>query len=401
MPYILADLNFKRLLPLTFTRPVSHLLLGMDRIVDKWEKQLGTTVGICTAAHLSKKFPCASADEAIVINASVIPGKALIALISNLPKGQMLAAQGEMIAMHCSAEQTAAIITAVAKMEHPRLNDMAESRSVYPDAVTFIKSPADIFTYNGDILKDDFNALSLGMRTIEFPKGVTTLGDDIYVEQGAILRPCTLNAETGPIYIARGAEVMEGCTVRGPLYLGEGSSLKMGAKIYGPTSIGKHCKVGGEVNNSIIHDYSNKGHDGFLGNSVVGSWCNLGADTNTSNLKNNYGPVRVWNYDSETQQDTGLQFHGLVMGDHSKAGINTMFNTGAVVGVCSNVYGSGFPQKFIPSFSWGSAEGFIDFDLDRAYEMARAMTARRGVPFTEVDMAIFKAIFELDAKWRK
>jgi UDP-N-acetylglucosamine diphosphorylase/glucosamine-1-phosphate N-acetyltransferase len=401
MYYTLVDLHYKSLLPLTFAKPISYLRVGMNRIIDKWERALGERPQVCTAAHLGGIYPLAEAAEGMYINASVIPDRALLAQLADLPKGHLLAWRGMPVAMYCSEEQATAICKKVQAMEVPNLNEMAPSREVYVGQLNMINRPSDIFACNGAILKLDHDALSGHMRTLDFPKGVITSGEDIFVEEGATLRPCFLNADDGPIYIARGAEVMEGCMVRGPLYLGEGSVLKMGAKIYGPTTIGAHCKVGGEVTNSVIDDYSNKGHDGFLGNSVVGSWCNLGADTNTSNLKNNYSAVRVWNYASETMDETGLQFHGLVMGDHSKAGINTMFNTGAVVGMCVNIYGAGFPKKFVPSFSWGSADGFIDFDLDRAHDVAKAMMARRGIAFTEADKALFAAVFGLDKRWRE
>lgn len=400
MRYTLIDLRYKALLPLTFTRPVSHLRVGMDRIIDKWERHLSAKPEICTAGHLGEKFPCGPAEEGIYINSSVIPDVALAEKIQNLPKGMLLASRGEAVAMHCTAEQARIISEQVSLMEHPDLKPMAEERSVYPEALTFIERPADIFTHNGDIFLQDYAEITGNRRTLDFPKGVTTVGKDIYIEEGAVLRPCFINAETGPVYISAGAEVMEGVMIRGPLFLGPESSLKMGAKIYGPTTIGASCKVGGEVNNSIIDDFSNKGHDGFLGNSVIGSWCNLGADTNVSNLKNNYSPIRVWDYETEEQTESGLQFHGLIMGDHSKAGINTMFNTGTVVGMSCNIYGGGFPQKFIPSFSWGSEKGFIDYDYDKACQTAQAMMSRRGVPFTETDRKLFEAVFDHDAGWR-
>lgn len=401
MQFILFDQHCKALLPLTFARPVSHLLIGIDLIIDKWERQLQSRPDVCTARHLKSLFPNGAVQEGMYINASVIPTPALVKRILELPKGDLLASQGKAVAMYCNAEQAAQIFQRVERMEHVNLDKMAANRYVFAEHVTFITRPADVFIENGSILTADYAAITGKRRTIDFPKGVTACGDDIYVEEGAILRPCILNSETGPIYISRGAEIMEGCMVRGPFFLGVGSSLKMGAKIYGPTSIGAHCRIGGEVNNSIVNEYSNKGHDGFLGNSVIGSWCNLGADTNISNLKNNYSQVKVWNYESSMIEDSGLQFHGLIMGDHSKAGINTMFNTGTVVGMCSNIYGSGFPQKFIPSFSWGNAEGFIDFDLDRAKEMARAMMNRRSVVFTDKDAALFEEVFDHDAHFRK
>jgi len=400
MRYTLVDFRYKALLPLTFTRPVSHLRVGTDRIIDKWQRHLSEKPEVCTAHHLGAKFPCGPAEDGILINASVLPNAALAHKIRHLPKGTLLTSGGFTVAMHCTAAQTKLISQQVNLMEHPDPKPMAEEHIAYPEALTFINRPADIFTHNGDTLASDFTEITNGRRTTDFPGGVISAGKDIYIEEGAVLRPCFINAETGPVYICAGAEVMEGVMIRGPFFLGPDSSLKMGAKVYGPTTVGASCKVGGEINNSIIDDYSNKGHDGFLGNSVVGSWCNLGADTNISNLKNNYSPVRVWDYETEEQTDSGLQFHGLIMGDHSKAGINTMLNTGTVVGMSCNIYGGGFPQKFIPSFSWGSESGFIDYDYDKACQTAEAMMARRGIPFTETDREVFAAVFEHDASLR-
>jgi UDP-N-acetylglucosamine diphosphorylase/glucosamine-1-phosphate N-acetyltransferase len=209
---------------------------------------------------------------------------------------------------------------------------------------------------------------------------------------------CTLNTRNGPIYIGKDAEVMEGCLIRGPFALGDRAQLKMGAKIYGPTVIGPECRVGGEVNNSVITGFSNKAHDGFLGNSVLGEWCNLGADTNNSNLKNTYGNVQVWSYAEGRQVDTGAQFCGLFMGDHAKSGINTMFNTGTVVGPCANVFGGGFPPKHIPGFAWGGADGFDVYDIERAIATARRVMDRRHIPLSSVDEGVLRYVFALEGQ---
>ena len=225
--------------------------------------------------------------------------------------------------------------------------------------------------------------------------------ENIFIEEGAKLNFCTLNASSGPIYIGKNAEIMEGCVVRGALAMCENSVLKLSAKIYGATTLGPYCKVGGEVNNSVLMGYSNKGHDGFLGNSVLGEWCNIGADSNNSNLKNNYAQVRLWSYETENFAKTGLQFCGLMMGDHSKCGINTMFNTGTVVGVNANIFGSGFPRNFVPSYSWGGASGFTTYLTKKAFEVAKVVMARRNVEFTAQDEAILTQVFEDTKKWRK
>jgi UDP-N-acetylglucosamine diphosphorylase/glucosamine-1-phosphate N-acetyltransferase len=228
------------------------------------------------------------------------------------------------------------------------------------------------------------------------------LGDPslLFLEPGAKAQASIFNTQTGPIYLGKDSEVMEGCLVRGGLALCEGAGLKMGAKIYGPTTIGPHAKVGGEVNNSVILGYSNKGHEGFLGNSVLGEWCNLGADTNNSNLKNTYDAVDIWDYAQGRYRSTGLQFCGLFMGDHAKTGINTMLNTGTVVGVAANVFGGGFPPKFIPDFSWGGAEGLTTHRLDKALQTAKAVMARRNTPLTEAAAQLLQAVFQQTKAYR-
>jgi UDP-N-acetylglucosamine diphosphorylase/glucosamine-1-phosphate N-acetyltransferase len=270
------------------------------------------------------------------------------------------------------------------------------------DDVLRIENTWDIFSKNGEAIKRDFSMLTKGRKSQSIPEAVWASNpENIFIEEGAKLPLCSLNASEGPIYIGKDAEIMEACSVRGPFALCEHSTLKMGAKIYSNTTIGPHSKVGGEVNNCVIFGYSNKGHDGFLGNSVLGEWCNLGADTNNSNLKNNYAEVRLWNYETEGFARTGLQFCGLMMGDHSKCGINTMFNTGTVVGVSTNIFGSGFPRNFVPSFSWGGSGGFTTYKTDKAFEVAKVVMNRRNIEFSEMDAKILEHVFEETSKWRK
>ena len=225
--------------------------------------------------------------------------------------------------------------------------------------------------------------------------------ENIFIEEGAKLEFVTLNASTGPIYIGKNAEIMEGSVIRGPFALCEEAQVKLASKVYGATTVGPYCRIGGEVNNSVLFGYSNKGHEGFLGNSVLGEWCNIGADSNNSNLKNNYEEVKLWSYETEGFEKTGLQFCGLMMGDHSKCGINTMFNTGTVVGVSTNIFGSGFPRNFVPSFSWGGASGFTTYITKKAFETARIAMARRHVDFDEQEAKILEHVFEETKKWRK
>jgi UDP-N-acetylglucosamine diphosphorylase/glucosamine-1-phosphate N-acetyltransferase len=251
-----------------------------------------------------------------------------------------------------------------------------------------------LYALNDEVLVADFFLLTGGRSSQPLSDTNTVIGNEalIFLEEGAQVEASMLNTTGGPIYIANEAEIMEGCLVRGPFSLGEHAVLKMGAKIYGATTIGPYCKVGGEVSNTLFQSYSNKGHDGFLGNSLVGEWCNFGADSNTSNLKNNYSHVRTYSYEQEAETETGQQFMGVTMGDHSKCGINTMFNTATVVGVSCNIYGGGFPAKFLPSFSWGGADGLVPFKLEKAIEAANQMMGRRGLQLTEGDLAIFEEL---------
>ena len=272
----------------------------------------------------------------------------------------------------------------------------------YQGDYLLLEHPWELFSKNKEILAYDFDLLTRDRVSQSLSDTNTVLGDrdQIFLEEGARVECSILNTQDGPIYIGKNAQIMEGCIVRGGMALCDHAILKMGAKIYGASTFGPYCKVGGEVNNAVLMAYSNKGHEGFLGNSVLGEWCNLGADTNTSNLKNNYAPVRLWNYATEGFAKTGLQFCGLMMGDHSKAGINTMFNTGTVVGVSANIFGSGFPRNFMPSFSWGGASGYTEYKTNKAFETARAMMARRGVEFDEAEQSILEEVFQQTEKYR-
>ena len=270
----------------------------------------------------------------------------------------------------------------------------------YEENVSFLVNPADIFGLNGQEIESDLNLISPNASFQDISSGNQTTGDQIYVEAGAIVNGCYLNSSEGPIYISSEAEIMEGSMIRGPFAALPGSVCKMGTKIYGATTLGPHSKVGGELNNVVFQGYSNKGHDGFLGNSVIGMWCNLGADTNTSNLKNNYSNVRVWSYYEEDNVDLGITFHGMIMGDHSKCGINTMINTGTVVGVNANVYGGNFPPKFIPSYSWGGSAGFQTYDLDKSFEVATKVMARRNVGLDGQEKEILKRVYDDSKKFR-
>jgi UDP-N-acetylglucosamine diphosphorylase/glucosamine-1-phosphate N-acetyltransferase len=364
-------------------------------IREKWEHYLSEKTLSLTEPHLEAKFPfCHEAGDHLYINGSVIPDASLVTRIQGLKEGQTLTDGTHILAYHSGKPQ----------LNHENIEAIAMSgdRVTYSGAYRRIGFPYDIFKLNSAEIQVDYELLTIGRDSQPLSHTNILLGDPnkIFIEHGATVECATLNVKDGPIYIGRDAEIMEGCHIRGPFALGDHAGLKMAAKIYGGTTVGPHCRVGGEVSNGVFFGYSNKGHDGFVGNSVIGEWCNLGADTNTSNLKNNYGNVDVWNYGEGKYVSTGLQFHGLVMGDHSKSSINTMFNTGTVVGVAANIFDSGFPDKFIPSFTWGGAGGLETFRFDKALEVAVRMMERRHVDLTQADIDILKVVFEKDKKYR-
>lgn len=344
MNYILFDDNVRiNLLPLTFTRPVADIRIGILTIREKWEKILKAKTSTKTETYLSKKFPLKIESDNIWINGSVCPNEALIEEIKKIKTNQALISSSIVIACKMSDNR-------VFDANQIDSFEKVQSQSKY----TSVENLWDIFSKNEEALISDFTLITKGRKSQLISKTNKVINrENIFLEEGAKVECTILNASTGPIYIGKDTEIMEGSIVRGPFSLGEHSTLKLGAKIYGATTIGPHSKVGGEVNNSVIFGFTNKAHDGFLGNSVLGEWCNIGADSNNSNLKNNYAPVKLWNYEKERFINTGLTFCGLIMGDHSKCAINSMFNTGTVVGVSANIFGAGFPRNFVPSFSWG------------------------------------------------
>ena len=390
MNYILFDGTVRnQLLPFTYTRPVADIRVGILTIREKWEKFLGFTTTTITEDYLSEKYPMVELEENVMINASFLPNEDLVNMIKNLSENQAILCGDEMLAFYTTASQEEVDFDTY---------EVFEVDCEY----TRIENTWDIFSKNAHAIQEDFKLLTEDRESQPIPEGVQCVNpDNIFIEEGAQVLFSTLNASNGPIYIAKDAQIMEGCNVRGPFALCEHATLKMGAKIYGGTTIGPESKVGGEVNNSVIFGFSNKGHDGFLGNSVLGEWCNIGADSNNSNLKNNYAEVRLWSYETENFAKTGLQFCGLMMGDHSKCGINTMFNTGTVVGVSSNIFGGGFPRNFIPSYSWGGNSGFTTYLTKKAFEVAEVVMARRGLEFSDADAAILTHVFEETSKYRK
>ncbi|MBE0393108.1 UDP-N-acetylglucosamine diphosphorylase/glucosamine-1-phosphate N-acetyltransferase [Flavobacterium sp. 7E] len=390
MNYILFDGPSRNaLLPFTFTKPVADILIGIVTIRQKWEMHLGSTTTTLTEEYLSDKYPMVELEQNVMINASFLPTTELVDLITDLQERQAIFKGEEVVAFFSNDEQ-----------EQVDFDDYEIIE--FEGEVITINHPSDIFSKNSDAIHQDFEFLTADRVSQPIPESVNVISpENIFIEAGAKLEFVTLNASTGPIYIGNDAEIMEGSVIRGPFALCDHAVVKLATKIYGATTVGPHSRVGGEVNNSVISAFSNKGHDGFLGNSVLGEWCNIGADSNNSNLKNNYEEVKLWSYETEGFAKTGLQFCGLMMGDHSKCGINTMFNTGTVVGVSANIFGSGFPRNFVPSFSWGGASGFSTYITKKAFQTAKIVMSRRNVDFDEQEAAILEHVFEETKKWRK
>ncbi|KAB1069401.1 glucose-1-phosphate thymidylyltransferase [Tamlana haliotis] len=390
MNYILFDgPSRKNLLPFTYTRPVADIRVGVLTIREKWESFLDCTSTTVTEDYLSDKFPMVEMENNVMINASYLPNLELVEMIKELQENQAIFNGEDVIAFFAKEEQEDIDFDAYEAIE-------------FDAEAIQINNTWDIFSKNGAAIQEDFDLITDGRKSKPIPTSNNVIAaENIFIEDGAKLEFVTLNASNGPIYIGKNTEIMEGAIIRGPFALCDHATVKMGAKIYGPTTIGPHSKVGGEVNNSVLFGYSNKGHDGFLGNSVLGEWCNLGADTNNSNLKNNYVEVRLWDYQTESFARTGLQFCGLMMGDHSKCGINTMFNTGTVVGVSANIFGSGFPRNFVPSFSWGGSSGFTTYLTKKAFEVAEVVMSRRDLKLSDQDKAILEHVFEESKKFRR
>ncbi|MEO5572318.1 MAG: GlmU family protein [Bacteroidia bacterium] len=387
MNYILCDFNRENLFPFTFMRPVAEIRAGILTIREKWELLLGEKTSSLTAPYLSEKFPLKTVAQNICINASVLPTEKLVSKIKALKPSQQLVYRDKTVAVHLTEDELNFTTLPASFPGFETVNAEEE--------LLIIENLWDIFLLNDKTLRADFNLLTANRQSEKISSTNKIINESsVFIEKGVKMECCIINASTGPVYIGKDAEVMEGCMIRGPFALGESATLKMGAKIYGATTIGPHSKVGGEVSNSVIFGYSNKAHDGFLGNSVIGEWCNLGADTNNSNLKNNYSHVKVWSFAQKKFVDSGFQFCGLFMGDHSKTGINSMFNTGTVTGVCCNIFGGDFPPKDIPSFFWGGSNGFEKFKLNKAIEIATEVYKRRNKTFDQKEISIMEHLYE-------
>jgi UDP-N-acetylglucosamine diphosphorylase/glucosamine-1-phosphate N-acetyltransferase len=367
------------LLPFTYTRPVSKIRVGILTIDEKWAKWLKITPSFQTEPYLRKKFPVTSTPQNLLVNGGICPTQQLVDAIRALPAGYYLV-QGLLL---IAANQPS--------------SEMSESNIVaYDGRLTVIDAKWKIFRENAGEIRSDFQLLTEGRTSapITDPYTKTYKKEHIFIEEGVELRDATLNAESGPIYLGKNSVVQEGAVVRGSFALCEGAQLNMGAKVRGDTTIGPFSKVGGEISNSVIFGYTNKSHDGFLGNSVLGEWCNLGADTNTSNMKNNYALIKLWNHSERRFEQTDLQFCGLMMGDHGKSGINTMFNTATVVDVCSTLFGGGYQRTYIPPFTWGGDSKLETYQLTKALEMMERVLERRNMTLSPDDREIYTYLFE-------
>ncbi|MBC7446893.1 MAG: GlmU family protein [Hymenobacteraceae bacterium] len=387
----------QQLLPFSFTRPVAGVRCGTLTLAEKWQ-QRGHAVSYLTQPYLAAKF---AADPAamLYVNGAVCADDALDAALHTLVPGGALRLPDEtLVAFRAEAPLSSVEALLFAAQEATVVT--------HASAATIIRQSWHLFKLNGAQLRADFALLTAGRKSerITDPHTIVYAPENVFLEPGVKIRAAILNAEAGPIYLGRNAQVQEGAVIVGPCSIGDNSTVNVGAKLRGDNTVGPHCKVGGEISNSILFGYSNKGHDGFLGNSVLGEWCNLGADTNTSNLKNNYAPVKVWSYAKQGFVNTGEQFCGLLMGDHAKAGINTMFNTGTVVGVGANVFGAGYPRTFIPAFAWGGAQGFDTFKLPQMLEVAQRVMERRKIALDTTEKKLLEEVYELtkaERVWEK
>lgn len=373
------------LMPFSLTRAISDLRIGIFKLSEKWQNLSNGTISYLTEDYLSKKFQTNYCSQNYYINAAWIPSKESFLNIIVLENDKSLYYKNQLIALKSNKKYT-----------FDEINNICDRDKIVLDNINMLENSYQIFQQNASQIEADFDYISNVYNTEFIIDDHTKCYNinQIFVENGVKTYAAILNATYGPIYIGKDVEIQEGAMIRGPVALCEGAVVNMGAKIRGGVTIGKYSKVGGELSNSVIFDYSNKAHDGFLGNSVIGEWCNLGADSNTSNLKNNYSNVSLYSFKSKKYEDTGLQFCGLMMGDHSKCGINTMFNTGTMVGVYANIFGGNFPPKLIPSFSWGGSDGMVKFEFSKAIEIAKTVLQRRKKVLSDADINMLKYIYD-------
>lgn len=384
MQLVFSDAQYwEDFLPLTFTKPISELRCGILTFAERWEKLLDIREKrYITEEYLEVKYPRYEKKESLLIVPNFLPTEKVLDQIKNLQFGEALVYENELLVAKINLEN-------FGLHQIEKMTDIEEKLTVF-------KHPTDLFSFNEKAINFDFDLLTNGRISQPLSETNGFLGnkEDIFIEEGAEIEFATINAKMGKIYIGKNAEVMEGCNLRGPIALCEGAKFNLGAKIYGATTIGPYSKIGGEVNNIVVQGYSNKGHDGFVGNSVIGEWCNFGADTNSSNLKNNYSEVKLWSYKHKKFVGTGLQFTGVIMGDHAKTAINTQLNTGTIIGVAANIFKTGFPPNLVDNFSWGGMRGDEKFTINKAYEVAEKMMNRRKISLTQADKDILRYIFE-------
>lgn len=396
MMHVLLDLPEVRqsLLPLTYTRPIGAIRVGIETIIEKWQRSLPGEWSFGTEPYLQQRFPQQLGDDNLLLHGGLCPNSALLEALTHLERGQSMGYEGQTVALRADRATAQRILEAGAFPD--------QATTTFEGDATLIEQVWHIFQNNGKEIRTDFDRITANRKSpsLNDPYTQVYAPENIFIEEGVRVKAAILNAEKGPIYLGKGSEIQEGAIVKGPFALGEGAVINMGAKMKGDTTIGPWCKVGGEISNAVFFAYSNKGHDGFVGNSVIGEWCNLGADTNTSNLKNNYASVKLWNYKMGSLANSGQQFCGLIMGDHSKTGINTMFNTGTVVGVNANIFGSGFPPNFVPSYAWGGNQGFTTFRLEKAFEVAERVMPRRNKALDDTEKGILEHIFNISAPYR-
>ena len=385
MQLVFSDAQYwEDFLPLTFTKPISELRCGILTFAERWEKLLDIRdKRYITEEYLEVKYPRYEKKESLLIVPNFLPTEKVLDQIKNLQFGEALVYENELLVAKINLEN-------FGLHQIEKMTDIEEELTVF-------KHPTDLFSFNEKAINFDFDLLTNGRisQSLSETNGFLGNKEDLFIEEGAEIEFATINAKTGKIYIGKNAEVMEGCNLRGPIALCEGAKFNLGAKIYGATTIGPYSKIGGEVNNIVVQGYSNKGHDGFVGNSVIGEWCNFGADTNSSNLKNNYSEVKLWSYKHKKFVGTGLQFTGVIMGDHAKTAINTQLNTGTIIGVAANIFKTGFPPNLVDNFSWGGMRGDEKFTINKVYEVAEKMMNRRKISLTQADKDIFLKIINL------
>lgn len=383
MQLVFSDAQYwEDFLPLSFTKPIAEMRVGILTFTERWQKLLDIQkTSYITEDFLQEKYKKPADEQSLFLVPNFLPSDEVLTQIKNLKPGEALVYDNELLAANIN-------------MDNFSLNQIEKMTDI-TEELLFFKKPTDLFSFNDKAIDFDFDLLTKGRTSQPLSLTCGFLGDkkDLFIEEGASVELATINCKTGKIYIGKDAEVMEGCNLRGPIALCEGSKFNLGAKIYGATTVGPHSKVGGEVNNIVIFGFTNKGHDGFVGNSVIGEWCNLGADTNSSNLKNNYASVKLWSYKSKRFEDTGLQFCGLIMGDHAKTAINTQLNTGTIVGIAANIFKPNFPPNLVENFSWGGMKCDEKFKLEKAYEVSAKVMERRKVTLTDEDKNILKYIF--------